>query len=164
MVNAEAPLLLQYIRDLEITQWEPPVEVACGRLESEEQFEMARFGRLTMMWPKAVNEEIAQAEQDLRQFPCSAEVVDEAIQFLATGIIANAPAPWVAPGADGGIGIQWDTEGADLYIDIVPGQETTYALTPKTGTPSDGALTIANLVEVLSHVVEKRVRMGVVER
>lgn len=155
MVNAEARLPLQYIRDLEITQWEPRAEVAGERVGPEEQFEMARFGRLTMMWPKAVSEEIAQAEQEVRGFPCSSEVIDESMRFLAAGVIVNAPAPWVAPGADGGIGIQWDTEGADLYIDIVPGEQTTYALTPKSGAPSDGILTISNLVEVLSHVARR---------
>ena len=152
MVNAEAPLPLQYIRNLEITQWEPPTEVPAGNVESEELFEMARFGRLTIMWPKAVSEEIAKAEQQVRQFPCSTEVIEMALGFLAVGVIVNAPTPWVAPGADGGIGIQWDTEADDLYIDIVPGEQTTYALTPKSGTPSDGVLTISNLVEVLSHV------------
>ena len=152
MVNAEAPLPLQYIRNLEISQWEPPTEVLAGKVESEEPFEMVRFGRLTIMWPKAVSEEIAQAEHRVRQFPCSPEVIEMALGFLAIGVIVNAPSPWVAPGADGGIGIQWDTEKADLYIDIVPGEQTTYALTPKSGAPSDGVLAIANLVEVLSHV------------
>ncbi len=155
MVNAEAHGPLQYIQGLEITQWEPPTEVMGGRVGSEEQFEVARFGRLTIMCPKAVNEEIAQAEQEVRQFPCSSEVIQEAMGFLAAGVIVNAPAPWVAPGADGGIGIQWDTEVADLYIDIVPGEQTTYALTPKFGAPSDGIVNIANLVEVLSHVARR---------
>ncbi len=155
MVNAEAHQPLQYIRDLEITQWEPPTEVTGGQVESEEQFEMVRFGRLIMMWPKAVSEEIAQAEQEVRQFPCSPEIIEETMRFLAVGVIVNAPAPWVAPGADGGIGIQWDTEAAEIYIDIVPGEQTTYALTPKSGTPSDGVLTISNLVEVLSHVARR---------
>ena len=152
MVNAERHRPLQYIQGLETTPWEPRTEVPSWEGEPQEQYEMARFGRLTIMWPRAVNEEIAQAEQDLRQFPCSSEVIDEAINFLAMGIIVNAPTPWVAPGADGGIGIQWDTEEADLYIDIVPDEHATYALMPKTGKSSDGVLTIANLVEVLSHV------------
>ena len=53
------------------------------------------------------------------------------------------PQPWVAPGADGGIGIQWHSEVAELYIDIVPGEPTSYLLTLNVGSSKE--------VEVMNH-------------
>lgn len=88
--------------------------------------------------------------------PIAAEIIAEARQFLAAGINLDLPPAWAAPGGDGGIGIQWDTDRTELYIDIVPGEETTYALTSKVGdrVDSEGVLTMANLSEVLSKLAE----------
>ena len=78
------------------------------------------------------------------------DAVKEARRILRTVISLDLPEPWTAPGGDAGIGLQWETDGADLYIDIVPGEDTTYALTPKTGaSEEDGVLTKQNLTEVL---------------
>ena len=81
----------------------------------------------------------------------SPAAVDEARQILMSAIDLNLPNPWVAPGGDAGVGIQWDTDQAELYIDIVPGEETTYVLTPKVGHlhEADGVLTTANLPRIL---------------
>ena len=86
----------------------------------------------------------------------SLDAIDEARSILAAAIKLNLPEPWVAPGGDAGIGIQWDTDRAELYIDIVPSDETTYALTPKTGHvgEADGVLTKENLLVVLSQLAE----------
>ena len=86
----------------------------------------------------------------------SLDAIDEARGILTTAIKLNLPEPWVAPGGDAGIGIQWDTDRAELYIDIVPSEETTYALTPKAGHvgEADGVLTKENLLVVLSQLAE----------
>ena len=91
--------------------------------------------------------------------PISADAIAEARRILAAAIKLRLPAPWVAPGGDAGIGIQWDTNRAELYIDIVPGKETTYVLTPKMGNLSedDGVLTMANLVGVLNRLRESAI-------
>lgn len=158
MVTTETPL--QYIRGLDVTHCEPPTEIPCWESESKEHCRMARFGRLVLYWPTALSEEIDQAAETIRQFdsivPIPPEVIDEALRYVVFGLILNAPKPWVAPGADNGIGIQWSTEECDLYIDILPDgpSSTTYALTPK-GTDcatSHGPLHMANMVEVLSLV------------
>ena len=86
----------------------------------------------------------------------SPAAVDEARQILMSAIDLNLPNPWVAPGGDAGVGIQWDTHQAELYIDIVPGEETTYVLTPKVGHlhESDGVLTTANLPRILTQLAK----------
>ncbi|MDE2837604.1 MAG: hypothetical protein OXL97_08885 [Chloroflexota bacterium] len=81
----------------------------------------------------------------------TSEVIGEARRILTAVINLGLPEPWTAPGGDGGIGIQWETDRVELYIDIVPGEATTYVLTPKTGgaTEIEGLLTLDNLHEVL---------------
>ena len=81
----------------------------------------------------------------------SPEAIEEARSILVAAIDLNLPDPWVAPGGDAGIGIQWDTDRIELYIDIVPKQQTTYVLAPKAGNTvtADGVLTAENLDEVL---------------
>ena len=88
--------------------------------------------------------------------PISASAIAEARRILTVAIKLRLPTPWVAPGGDAGIGIQWDTNRTELYIDIVPGEETTYVLTPKEGDLSedDGVLTMANLAGVLNRFAE----------
>ena len=86
----------------------------------------------------------------------SPDAIDEARRILRVAINLNLPEPWVAPGGDAGIGIQWDTDRAELYIDVVPEEETTFALTPKAGNvdEADGVLTMDNLVGVLNQFAE----------
>ncbi len=87
--------------------------------------------------------------------PISLDVIDEAKGILKTAIILDLPEPWVAPGGDGGIGIQWNTGWADMYIDVVPKEEITYILTPKGGVDeADGVLTAKNVARVLSQFAE----------
>ena len=89
-------------------------------------------------------------------YPISAGAIKEARRILTAAIKLRLPTPWVAPGGDAGIGIQWDTNKAELYIDIVPGEETTYVMTPKGEdlSENDGVLTMANLVGVLHQLAE----------
>ncbi len=87
------------------------------------------------------------------------KVIDEARKVLTAVIDLGLSEPWVAPGGDGSIGLQWETAQAFLYIDIVPGQETTYFHSPKTeGTDeSEGTLTTDNLREVLRRFGESTI-------
>ena len=92
-------------------------------------------------------------------YGCSAislDAINEARRILRAAIILKLPDPWVAPGGDAGIGIQWDTDRAELYIDVIPEEETTYVLTPKAGNvgEADGVLTMGNLSEVLNQLAE----------
>ena len=86
----------------------------------------------------------------------SLNAIAETRDILSAAIGLNLPTPWVAPGGDAGIGIQWDTTRVELYIDIVPGEETTYVLTPKAGNSDaeDGVLNKANLLRVLIQLAE----------
>ena len=88
----------------------------------------------------------------------ASSVVDEARSILLCVAALGLPQPWVAPGADGGIGIQWDTDVAELYIDIVPGEPTSYLLTLNVGTSVedeiDAPLTLMNLTRVLTQFAE----------
>ena len=110
---------------------------------------------------------IAQMEETLRRFSelpenwdsygghaISPDAIEEARGILVAAIDLNLPEPWVAPGGDAGIGIQWDTDGMELYIDVVPKQQTTYVLAPKAENTvtADGALTTENLVGVLKQL------------
>ena len=86
------------------------------------------------------------------------DVIDEAKSILLCVVALGLPQPWVAPGADGGIGIQWDTKVAELYIDIVPGEPTSYLLTLDVGSSeeaeTDAPLTLTNLSRVLTQFTE----------
>ena len=88
--------------------------------------------------------------------PISPEAIAEARLILLSTASLNLPAPWLAPGGDAGVGIQWTTPRAELYIDIVPGQATTYDLTPTHGRQpvTEGILTTRNLPAVLSQLAE----------
>ena len=78
-------------------------------------------------------------------------VANEAKTILATAMRLELPMPWTAPGGDGGIGLQWETSNIELYIDIAPGQETTYVLNEGART-EEGTLTSANTPEVLKQL------------
>ena len=88
----------------------------------------------------------------------ASNVIDEARSILLCVAAMGLPQPWVAPGADGGIGIQWDTKVAELYIDIVPGEPTSYLLTLNVGSSEedeiDAPLTLMNLTRVLNQFAE----------
>ena len=104
-------------------------------------------------------QELSELRQNWNSYnspPIAPGIIAEAREILTAGVSLNLPSAWVAPGGDGGIGIQWDTDRNELYIDIVPDEETTYVLTSKTGsrTTAEGVLTPANLPEVLSKLVE----------
>ena len=84
----------------------------------------------------------------------SLDAIEEAKSILRAAINLDLPEPWVAAGGDAGIGIQWDTNGLELYIDVVPGEETTYVLTRKEENfcEADGVLTVENLSRVLTQL------------
>ena len=88
--------------------------------------------------------------------PISSGAIGEAKRILTAAIHLGLPTPWVAPGGDAGIGIQWDTDKVMLYIDIVPGEETTYVFAPKEAglNEDDGVLTMENQAEVLNRLAE----------
>ena len=124
------------------------------------------------------DQRIAEMEKTFRRFEALPEewdsyggatisptAISEARRVLTATINLNLPEPWTAPGGDGGIGIQWDLERIELYIDIVPGEVTTYLLTPLAEDGSeiadaqiDAELTTDNLSEVLNKLAESTSR------
>ena len=56
------------------------------------------------------------------------DCIEDAVRIAKMGLAMGLPAPGVAPGGDGGIGIEWAMEQWELSIDIAPGAATTYAL------------------------------------
>ena len=119
-----------------------PVTMESARQVADMEAALYRFSTLPENWDSNGGPKI------------SPDAIAEARTILTAAIERALPAPWVAPGGDAGIGIQWDTESCELYIDIVPDQNTTYVLSPKAdGTPeADGVLTMERLAEVLSHI------------
>ena len=105
---------------------------------------LARFSELPENWDSYGGSSI------------SPGAIGEAKRILTAAINLGLPTPWVAPGGDAGIGIQWDTDKVDLYIDIVPGEETTYVFEPKEVglNEDDGVLTMENQAEVLNRLAE----------
>lgn len=61
--------------------------------------------------------------------PISPDAIREARNLVKRGKVKGLPVPFIAPGSDTGVGIEWKTSRGELYIDIVPGEKTTYALT-----------------------------------
>ena len=55
--------------------------------------------------------------------------IAEARRLVIYGVEYGFPKPFIAPGSDAGVGIEWKTPYGDLYVDIIPGEKTTYALT-----------------------------------
>ena len=86
----------------------------------------------------------------------SSDTIDEAKRILRAAINLGLPEPWVAPGGDGGVGIEWDTGRAELYVDVVPKEKTTYLLTVNTGgniAETHGVLTVGNLSTMLRQLL-----------
>lgn len=53
--------------------------------------------------------------------------IAEAERIVRIGLSEGLSDPWIAPGSDGSVGITWETEKGDIYIDILPDQSPTYA-------------------------------------
>lgn len=144
--------ILEVISSEDVDQWilpplvvsDPEIADQMSRQFMEMSGMLARFSDLPENWDSYGGS------------PISADAITEARRILTAAIKLRLPTPWVAPGGDAGIGIQWDTNRAELYIDIVPGEETTYVLTPKEGdlSENDGVLTMANLAGVLNRLAE----------
>ena len=117
---------------------EPAVQKRSSRIARMEEM-LRRFSELPENWDSYGGHAI------------SLHALEEARSILVAAIDLDLPDPWVAPGGDAGIGIQWDTDGMELYIDVVPKQQTTYVLAPKDGNTvtADGVLTKENLLGVL---------------
>lgn len=57
--------------------------------------------------------------------PIEMEVVNAAFAFIPTVLEAGSPAPWVVPMSDGGIQLEWHTQGAELEVAIAPNRSIT---------------------------------------
>ena len=61
--------------------------------------------------------------------PVDPDCIADAIRIIKIGLAMGLPAPYVALGGDGGMGIEWwEIEQWQLTIDLVPGVQNTYAL------------------------------------
>ena len=82
------------------------------------------------------------------------DITDEVKGIMLAVAGYGLPDPWVAAGADGGVGLQWDIGNTELYIEVLPGKPTGYLLTVNAGTEGeqdvDEYLTLKNLGPVLS--------------
>ena len=95
--------------------------------------------------------------------PLSEYVIDRARRILIMGLAFDLPRPFVSPGADGGIGIEWDTPTVELYVDVQPFDEPDgYLLTLNVDTAKqidiDEDLTDENIVQVFNRFKQELVR------
>lgn len=86
--------------------------------------------------------------------PIAPIVTDEAKQILMVAIDLGISKAWLAPGSDGSIGIQWETNTADLLIIVDRLGSITYVLTTLEEC-YDGELTKHNLYRVLAQFAEE---------
>ena len=92
--------------------------------------------------------QIARLEENWNGYgapPVDPDCIADAIRIIKIGLAMGLPAPDVALGGDGGIGIEWwDPDRWALSIHLVPGVQNTYALDllrpDGTIEASDGAL------------------------
>ena len=82
------------------------------------------------------------------------DALGQSAYIVQLGVELNLPLPAIAPGSDAGIGIEWSTDDGELYIDIAPENETTYALS-KYGQEIEG--TLENRGQI-SRILESLVR------
>ena len=76
--------------------------------------------------------QIARLEENWNGYgapPVDPECIADAIRVIKIGLAIGLPAPAVALGGDGGMGIEWwEIERWQLWIALVPGGQNTYAL------------------------------------
>lgn len=157
---------------VELDDWNRQVSILVTGADSHQVVAVARMqpgpqswaieatGRLTATKAKITSklDEIAGLERNWDSYDApsiASDVIDEARSILMAVVGMGLPEPWVEPGADGGIGIQWNSDDAECYIDIEPGQQTTYIQDSGQSTTEEDAeapLTLQNLARILTEV------------
>lgn len=89
--------------------------------------------------------------------PVDEDALKDSAYIAKLGVDMNLPLPAVAPGSDAGIGIEWETDAGELYIDIAPGSDTTYALSRYGPEPEEQEGTLENRGQI-SRILERLVR------
>lgn len=89
--------------------------------------------------------------------PVDEDALKDSAYIVKLGVEMSLPLPAVAPGSDAGIGIEWETDAGELYIDIAPGSDTTYALSTY-GPESEEQEGILENRGQISRILERLVR------
>ena len=85
--------------------------------------------------------------------PIDQGAITEAKRLVNSGMASGFFKPFIAPGSDAGVGIEWKTESGDLYVDIIPDEMTTYALTIYASNEEvDGYLDEVDFPRLLGHI------------
>ena len=90
--------------------------------------------------------------------PIDEDALGSSAYIVQLGCELDLPLPAIAPGSDAGVGIEWDTEEGELYIDIAPENETTYALSRYGPEPEELEGTLENrgqISRILASFVRK---------
>ena len=89
--------------------------------------------------------------------PIDEDALGNSAYIVQLGVELSLPLPAIAPGSDAGIGIEWTSDKGDLYIDIAPESETTYALSKYGPEPEEKEGTLENRGQI-SRILESLVR------
>ena len=102
--------------------------------------------------------EIAELPEDWNSYGAariSPWSITEARRVTNEGIGLGLPAPAISPASGASVGIEWQTDNADLVIDVDPQQGITYLIVDRaSGEEIEGALNAGNRAEVLRKVME----------
>ncbi len=89
--------------------------------------------------------------------PLKSETIDEARGVLLAVVGMGLPLPWMAPGGDGSIGMQWEFGGEVLYLEVSPHEPPAFLFSSTDESAAkyrEGELTFGNLYSVFSHYAE----------
>ena len=89
--------------------------------------------------------------------PIDEDSLGSSAYIVQLGCELDLPLPAIAPGSDAGIGIEWETSEGELYIDIAPESETTYALSRYSPEPVEREGVLENRGQI-SRILESLVR------
>ncbi len=128
------PIALETGREWTWTFFSPETRVSTSFPEFPES---RRFVLIHFSLP-VLTEQLKEEFNEIRNLPPGWDGYDagpieegpiaEGEKVVRIGLSEGLSDPWVAPGSDGSVGITWDTEKGDIYIDILPNQPPTYAL------------------------------------
>ena len=82
--------------------------------------------------------------------------IQEAADMVKVGVELGLPTPFVAPGGDAGVGIEWKNERGELVIDLIPDADVTYFLSNRRpdGSEEESEGTIESAVQVRQLLVQ----------
>ena len=86
--------------------------------------------------------------------PLSPTALTAARAIVSTGMTMDLPQPHISPAAGGSVEIEWDTNHAELLIDVDPHYGTTYLFTDTaTGHETEDYLDEAGLPDLLKQLL-----------